>query len=171
MILTNQSLTLHHGLFQNCIKTRFICLNFLFVVVTIFSDYYNNVFLRQIDALINALNVPKGFYSHFQVKNVFLHTKHLRGVSKIHVCTILMPLIMHIALAEMPIEYCLFFILLSNDLLDLMRPCFRDDEEVEQIYLRFVEIVCLHEGLFPLYESLFQWRQLIDLPRNIKIFL
>jgi hypothetical protein len=80
-----------------------------------------------------------------------------------------MPLLMHVALdEEMPMEYCQFFIMLANDLLDLTRPCFHDDKEIDDIYWRIVETVCIHEGMFPLYESLFQWHQLIDLARHIK---
>ena len=56
----------------------------------------------------------------------------------------------------------------SNDITELFRPYFRDDNEIDALYWRIVETVAIHEGLFPVYESIFAFHQLLDFSKFIK---
>jgi hypothetical protein len=99
---------------------------------------------------------------------MFSETGNLRGVAIHNIIIVLMPLIMSIACETMPVEYCTFFLMFSCDITELFRLYFRNDDEIDALYLRIVETVAIHEGMFPIYESKFAYHQLIDFAKFIK---
>jgi hypothetical protein len=56
----------------------------------------------------------------------------------------------------------------SSDVTELFRPFFRNDDDIDDLYWRIVETVAIHEGLFPVYESIFAFHQLLDFAMFIK---
>jgi hypothetical protein len=60
--------------------------------------------------------------------------------------------------------------MLSTDIIHLLSPKFKDDTEIDLLYNKIVETVCLHEGMFPISEATICWHQLIDIPLHIKKF-
>jgi hypothetical protein len=99
---------------------------------------------------------------------MFSETGNLRGVAIHNIIIVLMPLIMSIACETMPVEYCTFFLMFSCDITQLFRLYFRNDDEIDDLYLRIVETVAIHEGMFPIYESKFAYHQLLDFAKFIK---
>jgi hypothetical protein len=83
--------------------------------------------------------------------------------------TILMPLIMSYA-ASMDIAYKKFFLMLSEDIITLLSPCFAV-LEIDDLHMKLIETMAIKEGLFPIYDTtLAASHQLIDLPQYIKKF-
>jgi hypothetical protein len=66
--------------------------------------------------------------------------------------------------------YLNFYMMLSSDIIHLMSPKFKDDDELDFLFKKLVETICLHEGMFPISEATICWHQLMDLPLHIKKF-
>jgi hypothetical protein len=58
--------------------------------------------------------------------------------------------------------------MLSSLFIDLLSPVFRDDNQIDSLFNRTLEILMLHEGLYPIQECLIVWHQLLDLVPHIK---
>jgi hypothetical protein len=104
---------------------------------------------------------------------MFQQTGYLNSMAKIQVITVLMPLICTVLSNEadnVHYAYLTFFMMLSSDFIDLLSPKFKDDEEIDLLYKKVVETVIIHEGLYPIQESMITWHQLTDLPLHIKNF-
>jgi hypothetical protein len=86
------------------------------------------------------LIVPKGFANEAQFFNIFSETGNLRGVAIHNIIIVMMPLIMSIACECMPVEYCTFFLMFSKDITELYRPYIKDDNEIDALYWRIVEL-------------------------------
>lgn len=97
---------------------------------------------------------------------------NIRGKEKINIFECAMDLLCHAiatTCSDYPTEYLLYFCLLSKLISDLSAPVMMDNE-IENLYQRVVELVCVHEGLFPVSETKMVFHQLIDLPHFIKKF-
>jgi hypothetical protein len=102
---------------------------------------------------------------------MFQQTGYLNGMGKIQAITVLMPLICTVLASEATntnIAYITFYMMISTDINDLLSTKFKDDAEIDRLYQRIVETVIIHEGLYPIQESMITWHQLIDLPLHIK---
>ena len=79
--------------------------------------------------------------------------------------TSLMPLIMHFS--TMNAAYKNYFLMFSEDIINLLSPCFADNE-INDLYWNFVEDMALKEGLFPIFDTTLAGNhQIIDLPKYI----
>jgi hypothetical protein len=107
----------------------------------------------------------------------------LYAIGKIQTITVLMPLIC--TLLEMEegdtdywvdeekvdnMAYRQFYMMLSRFYCKIMSPKFRNDEEIDDLCEKVKTIICLHEGLYPVSESLLVWHQLLDITFHIKKF-
>jgi hypothetical protein len=119
------------------------------------------------------LNVPSSFSKDFQAQFIFQQTGYLHGMGKIQAISVLMPLICSVLSTEATNTnkaYLTFYMMICSDINDLLSTKFRDDDEIDMLYKRIVETVIIHEGLYPISESMITWHQLIDLPFHIKKF-
>jgi hypothetical protein len=94
-------------------------------------------------------------------------------MGKIETISVLMPLICTVLATEAKntnLAYITFFMMLSALYIDLLSPIFTDDDEIDSIFNRALEIIILHEGLYPISESLIVWHQLLDIIPHIKKF-
>jgi hypothetical protein len=60
--------------------------------------------------------------------------------------------------------------MLSSIYCRLLSPKFKNDEEIDELFERVKTLICLHEGLYPISESLVVWHQLLDITIHIKKF-
>jgi hypothetical protein len=68
-----------------------------------------------------------------------------------------------------PYAYLLYYCMFSKLISDLLAPVV-DGDEIENLHNRVIEMVCLHEGLFPVSETHMVFHQLIDIPYFMKEF-
>jgi hypothetical protein len=118
-----------------------------------------------------CLNIPSGCSSQFQASFIFQQTGYLHGLGKIQTITVLMPLITTILCKDAlysDAAYWAFYNMLSSDMIDLMSPVFRSDFEIDELFHKILELIVVHEGLFPITESLICWHQLLDIVFHIK---
>jgi hypothetical protein len=129
-----------------------------------------------IDAIINCLYVPFGYSEDFQVKHVFKRSGLLKGIESIQVFTVLINLIVYFGNLDFKNAYCFFYRMFGHDVNLLLGSGYyelsndRSSHNIDHIYDLILELVSIHEGLFPESESLMVWHQLIDLPNFIKQF-
>ena len=70
----------------------------------------------------------------------------------------------------MKLAYQNYFLMLSEDITNLLSPCF-SDAEIDELYWNLVENMALKEGLFPIYDTTLAGNhQIIDLPKYIHKF-
>jgi hypothetical protein len=97
-----------------------------------------------------------GFTSEFQTQFIFQQTGYLRGIGKIQVITVLMPLICTILAKDANYTskaYLSFNMMLCDRFNRLLSPKFSNEEELIMLKNLITELVCLHEGLYPICES------------------
>jgi hypothetical protein len=126
----------------------------------------------KIEALVLCLNIPSGFSSDFQAQFIFQQTGLLHGMGKIQSITVLMPLICTILAWEglnTNKAYITFYHMLSLGYIDLLSPVFTD-KQIEDLTNRILELIMLHEGLYPIQESTICWHQMLDTVRHITKF-
>jgi len=70
---------------------------------------------------------------------------------------------------DYPYQYLLYFIMFSKLISDLSAPII-EDIEIEKLQNRAIEMVCIHEGMFPVSETHMVFHQLIDLPGFLRKF-
>jgi hypothetical protein len=102
---------------------------------------------------------------------MFQQTGYLHGIGKIQVITVLMPLIctvLELEATNTNKAYLTFYMMLSSDINDILSPKFEDDAQIDTLYLRIVETLVVHEGLYPITETLIHWHQLMDIVQHIK---
>jgi hypothetical protein len=130
--------------------------------------FIDKSYFNELDAIINSLVIPSGFSDEFQCRNVFERSGFLNGSAKIQLLTVLMPLIMyHCKLKNIiKISYVKFFLCVCFDINSLMSPVF-ENQNIKELYKKVLELLCLHEGMFPITENKIIWHQLIDLPLHI----
>jgi len=63
--------------------------------------------------------------------------------------------------------YLSFNMMLCDRFNRLLSPKFSNDEELTLLANLITELVCLHEGLYPICESIVPWHQLIDIAHHI----
>ena len=63
--------------------------------------------------------------------------------------------------------YLSFNMMLCDRFNRLLAPKFRNNEELILLQNLITELVCLHEGLYPICESIVPWHQLIDIAHHI----
>lgn len=63
--------------------------------------------------------------------------------------------------------YLCFLCLFSEDIVQLQRPYY-EAGELDELYLRIIELGELHAGLFPLAEAKIGWHQLVDIVQHIQ---
>lgn len=68
-----------------------------------------------------------------------------------------------------PFEYILYLCMFSKLLSELSAPIIEDDE-IDNLQNKVIEMVCLHEGMFPVSETHMVFHQLIDIPHFIRKF-
>lgn len=68
-----------------------------------------------------------------------------------------------------PKEYLIYYSLFSRMTSKLLAPIF-SDAQVENLYKIVVEMICIHEALFPVSQCKMVFHQLVDLPGFIKKF-
>jgi len=130
--------------------------------------FIDKSYFNELDAIINSLVVPSGFSEEFQCRNVFERTGYLNGSAKIQLLTVIMPLIMYHCNEKNIIKssYIKFFLCVCFDINSLLSPVFKN-ENIEDLYKKVLELLCLHEGMFPITENKIIWHQIIDLPQHI----
>ena len=116
------------------------------------------------DSWINAINLPKGISGDFQVSNVFKQSGYLKGTSYLIIASCLLDFI--ISATDLPSAYKYFYTLISRDIADLLSNNIAKND-IDNLYCRVLEILCLHEGLWPISECKIIFHQLLDLPLHI----
>jgi len=129
--------------------------------------FINNKEKNVIDNIIQEILIPYGISNEFQLSYPFQRTDMLRGISKIQFITVCMKLIVTIKKFKTP--YKKFFVWLSEDLNLLLSPIFYSDREVDELYLRLLEIMVLYQGLLPETESKFINHQIVCIIYHIKV--
>jgi hypothetical protein len=86
---------------------------------------------KKVDAYINAIIVPVGYSSQFEVKNIFLYSSYTKGIGHIQIMTCLMNYILSVS--ELNLAYIKFYQMLSSDIIHLLCPAFENDEELEEL--------------------------------------
>ena len=119
--------------------------------------------------MINSLFIPSGLSSKYKIYSFFKRFNFLQCDGKLMMLTSLMPLIINSATSMEP-AYKNYFLMLSEDIIHLLSPCFSDNE-IEELHWNIIENMALKEGLFPIYDSTLAGNhQIIDLPRYIHKF-
>lgn len=130
--------------------------------------------LNAIDSHFEALLVPKGYSGDFEVHDVFSQTGYMKGYTAIQFVEVLMDYFVYAVLLDKydgkgyPKALMKFLVLLSEDFALLLSTNPFTDEDINNLFYRIVEVVELHQGLFPTSEALIIYHQLIDLPYQIK---
>jgi hypothetical protein len=130
--------------------------------------------LNAIDSHFEALLVPKGYSGDFEVHDVFSQTGYMKGYTAIQFVEVLMDYFVYAVLLDKydgkgyPKALMKFLVLLSEDFALLLSTNPFTDEDIKNLFYRIVEVVELHQGLFPTSEALIIYHQLIDLPYQIK---
>jgi len=107
---------------------------------------------------------------------MFQRTGQVRGMGRIQIISVLMPLICTLLALNglgaptKSIAYLSFWMMLYEDFNDLQSPKFKSDKEIDALHQRILETLCLHEGLYPISESTICWHQLLDISSHIKKF-
>jgi hypothetical protein len=122
---------------------------------------------KKVDAYINAIIVPVGYSSQFEVKNIFLYPSYTKGIGHIQIMTCLMNYIL--SASELKLAYIKFYQMLSSDIIHLLCSAFENEDELEDLQKNIIETLALKEGLFPLSEATIITHQLMDLPKHIKV--
>jgi hypothetical protein len=63
-----------------------------------------------------------------------------------------------------------FYMMLRSVFCKIMSHKFKNDNEIDALYKRVNTLLCLHEGLYPISESLITWHQILDITMHIKKF-
>lgn len=121
---------------------------------------------RVMDSWINALNVPKGYKNHFQVKYVFQRSGKLRGISHIQFLTVLLNFVMSAATHELHEGYLLYYAMLSSDITALMQHSIKNDQ-IEKMFYKTAETLGTHEGIHPISECNMIFHQMLDVVNHI----
>jgi hypothetical protein len=88
------------------------------------------------------------------------------GDGKIQILTVLIPFIM--SMANLNVVYRNFYLMLSEDIVELLSPCMNDDQ-INLLHKKLIETVAIKEGLFPVSECTISTHMLMDLARYIKL--
>ena len=94
-------------------------------------------------------------------------------MDKIQTITVLIPLIcttLALDATNTNKAYLTFYCMLSSTYIDLLSPVFKSDAQIDNIFNRTLELLMLHEGLYPIQEAMICWHQLLDLVQLIKKF-
>jgi hypothetical protein len=107
-------------------------------------------------------------------RNLFFNKQvYYHGMGKIQSITVLMPLICTTLTWEglnTNKAYITFYhMLLSLRYIDLLSPVFTD-KQIDDLTESILEIIMLHEELYPIQESTICWHQMLDTVRHIKKF-
>lgn len=129
--------------------------------------------LNSLDRYFEALLIPKGFNKDFEAHEVFSQTGYMKGYTAIQFVEVLMDYFVHTVLYTMyrndyPDALMKFLVLLSEDFSWLLSTNPFSDEDIDKLFYRIVELVELHQGLYPTSEALIVYHQLIDLPHHIR---
>jgi hypothetical protein len=138
----------------------------------------NKTIYHEFDDWFSCIITPSGYSNDYNLVGLFSHTGNVKGMTKISAIASAMDYICF-AIKEYckneklyyPEAYLIFFSMLSRLFRDLLSPVFTaDSNDLKLLYFRCVEIVSLHELMFPSSESLIVYHQLVDLVPFINNF-
>jgi hypothetical protein len=114
---------------------------------------------------------------------MFQNTGNLHGWGKMQTITVLMPLICEQlsvdfikrktqddTLVNSKEAYQEFYMMLRSVFCEIMSPKFKNDNKIDVLFKRVNALICLHEDLYPICESLIVWHQILDITMHIKKF-
>jgi hypothetical protein len=127
----------------------------------------SNADILRVDEYFNALLVPVGASSRMEIRYPLQRLGFLKGVAKIHIMSNYMDYLL--IATKLPSGYKSFLSMLSHDISLLLRPFIRKDE-VDTLFKKIVESVCVHEGLYPDSEHTFSFHELVDLAPQLPLF-
>lgn len=116
--------------------------------------------------------ISVGYSSHIRIDILFSQVGNIHGKEMINIFDWAMDFIgysIQSTLSNYPFRYILYLSLFSKLLSDLSAPILKDDE-IESLQNRVIEMVCLHEGMFPVSETHMVFHQLIELPSFLRKF-
>ena len=122
----------------------------------------------RIDCWLECICIPKGFAKNFDVKMICEEPQFIKCSGYITILTALMPFIMTAAY-KLPIVYKNFFEMLSIDLTDLIAVEINPNE-LDELFLRLIESLCIKDGLFPDTEKQIIFHQIMDLRSSLENF-
>jgi len=123
----------------------------------------------RIDALINSVLVPFGEAKAFEVAiTMFQQTSMLKMAGAHHILITLMPLILFWASPDIDVAYKSYFLMLQKDLSFVLKPTWRDSNELDYAEDTINELAALHEGLFPLSEQVMIQHQFVHFHQFIR---
>ena len=120
------------------------------------------------DAWCSCILVPIGCASTFNFSLPFRRSGNLNGDNLFTIFSVLIDFMM-LSVDYIPKAYKTFFHLYSVILNDVLSPV-QSDREIDSLYWRTIEVVCLNEGLFPISESIFMFHTLICIIKRIKLY-
>jgi hypothetical protein len=114
----------------------------------------DKITMEIIDMWLCAMILPRGLSADFGgIKNIFQHSKKLRGVDAIHTLCAYMDLIcLCIFMYEdlYPFAYLYFIMMLSRDVVEITNPVIDTSApNIDRLYLRVAETLSIQEGIFP----------------------
>lgn len=122
--------------------------------------------LKLMEVYVNSLHVPGGLSDKFQLHDILSRLGQLRGAEVINIVEDLLDYIL--IPSSMPIAYKQYYSMFSEDIREMGKPVIKDKNEIDRIFLKVVETISLHEGMFPIFFSDFTYHELIDIVKHIQ---
>ena len=127
----------------------------------------SNVCMGMIDTWLEAIMLPMGISEEYANTRFFDLTDSKKGVNMMRILITYMEIIIiciRLYQPNYPLAYLFYHRILSEVITDISSTSIpKDKEAIMVIFYRTVEMLCLHEGIYPPSESLFSYHQLIDI--------
>jgi hypothetical protein len=122
----------------------------------------------RIDCMLECINIPKGYSKNLDVKRICQEKWAIKASGYITILTALLPFIASGA-HDLPRPYRAFLEMNADDFTDLLAVEI-DPNNIEELFLRIKELLCIKEGLFPDSEAQTTFHQILHLRSTLENF-